>query len=192
MDLDRQFLSAHLETPVIENVKYRYSMYYTTELGHHPQGFFSFKYSDANGAERRSAATAFQPTYARRAFPCFDEPALKATFNISLARQTNMTAISNMPLRSTKRMTKWPVQYVMRGTILKSDFQCLQADTNKIWARKEVLHEAKYALDITSSVCKFFEEYFNISYPLPKLDVIALPSSNMMAFEAWGTIIGYS
>lgn len=67
-------------------------------------GLYKTKYVDLQGNTRWLATTHFQAVYARRVFPCFDEPSFKASFEISIARRTNMTAISNMPLKSTEPM----------------------------------------------------------------------------------------
>nr|CAD7454245.1 unnamed protein product [Timema tahoe] len=95
-DSARQFLVLHLAGVLTAGRQYTVRMRYIGNLNDALQGFYRSSYI-VNNQTRWVAATQFQPTDARRAFPCFDEPALKAKFKISIARPRNMTSISNMP-----------------------------------------------------------------------------------------------
>ncbi|XP_064118954.1 aminopeptidase N-like [Macrobrachium nipponense] len=206
VDPERQYLTALLNGPLTIGKRYRYSMFYIARLTKETLGFFAATYQE-NGKEKSAAATIFQPTYARRAFPCFDEPALKATFDIVLLRERNMTAISNMPLRNTtvfEHHEEWLIDefettppmstYLVIFVIAELEHV---ATTNsngipiRVWARGDVLNQTEYALQLTEKTLAFFEELFNTSYPLPKLDVVGLPCGMAMAFEGWGAILIY-
>ncbi|KAK7082312.1 hypothetical protein SK128_000906, partial [Halocaridina rubra] len=97
----RQFYIAHLARPLERGKKYVLSMNFEGHLNDQLHGFYRSSYEDAKGEKVLLACTQFQPTDARRAFPCFDEPGLKATFEIYLGRTENMSSISNMPIYET-------------------------------------------------------------------------------------------
>ncbi|KAK3853242.1 hypothetical protein Pcinc_040203 [Petrolisthes cinctipes] len=203
-DHEREFYIAHLEEALQKGNKYTLSMEFIGLLNERLEGFYRSSYRDANGTEIRLAATQFQATDARRAFPCFDEPGLKATFEIHLARQTNMTTISNMPIKETRHMVGaegwvWDHYYttVPMSTYLLafvvSDFDYFNTTIDdriqfRVWARKDALEQTKYAMEIGPPILSHFEEYFNQSYPLPKQDMIALPDFAAGAMENWGLI----
>ncbi|KAJ8917142.1 hypothetical protein NQ315_012634 [Exocentrus adspersus] len=166
-------------------------------------GLYKSHYVDLTGRTKWLATTHFQPIYARRVFPCFDEPKFKAPFKISIARRTNMTALSNMPLKQTEPMNEtsgwvWdhfeetpPMStYIVAFTV--SDFESISSESTtagpvvKIWAPKDDLSQAHYALDVTHELLPFLEEYFDIKYPLPKLDMLAIPNFGKGAMENWG------
>lgn len=167
-------------------------------------GLYRTSYTDLSGNVRWLATTQFASVYARTVFPCFDEPSFKASFEISIARHTNMTVLSNMPLKEIEPMneTGWvwdhfeaspPMStYLVAFTI--SDFEYLSANSStgtvfKVWAPKDDLPKAQYALESAQEILPFFEKYFGIKYPLPKLDLVAIPSFGMDAMENWGLIL---
>ncbi|CAL4066693.1 unnamed protein product [Meganyctiphanes norvegica] len=161
-------------------------------------------YPDTAGNKRWLACTQFQATQARRAFPCLDEPGFKATFEVSLARMENMTSISNMPKESTTPMSNQPgwvwdsfqksvpmSSYVL--AFMVSDLQYKNSTVDhpvhfRVWAREEALDQVDYAVEKGPLILKYFEDFFNISYPLPKQDQVALPDFGPGAMENWGLI----
>ncbi|ROT69081.1 Endoplasmic reticulum aminopeptidase 1 [Penaeus vannamei] len=100
-DHSRHFYIAHLRKELQKGKRYILSMEFLGYLNNKLHGFYRATYKDVYGNIRNAAATQFQPTAARKAFPCFDEPALKATFEIHLARESWMTTLSNMPIAET-------------------------------------------------------------------------------------------
>uniref|UniRef100_A0A182R8C8 Aminopeptidase N n=1 Tax=Anopheles funestus TaxID=62324 RepID=A0A182R8C8_ANOFN len=196
----KQFYVLMLKTTLRRGDQYRVRIKYEGVLNDYLQGFYRSSYT-ANNETRWIATTQFQPTDARRAFPCFDEPALKARFNISIARTKDMISLSNMPrLRSHEAGEPelsgyvWDVyqQSVPMSTYLVAfvvcDYQNLSDGNFAVWARGDAIGSARYALSVGPKLLKFLEDFFHIDYPLPKVDMIALPDFSAGAMENWGLI----
>nr|CAD7593835.1 unnamed protein product [Timema genevievae] len=198
-DSARQFLVLHLARVLAAGRQYTVRMRYIGNLNDALQGFYRSSYI-VNNQTRWVAATQFQPTDARRAFPCFDEPALKAKFKISIARPRNMTSISNMPQEGPSQPVEgipdyeWdhyglslPMSTYLVAFVV-SDFAHKTDGNFSVWAREEALQQAQYSLEIGPKILKYFEDYFEIKFPLPKIDMIALPDFAAGAMENWGLI----
>nr|WBG54457.1 aminopeptidase N-like protein [Austinograea rodriguezensis] len=203
-DNKREFYHAHLQHPLTRGRRYVLSMEFVGYLNDKLHGFYRSSYKDANGMERWIAVTQFQPTDARRAFPCFDEPGVKATFEVFLARETDMTSISNMPKISSQPVeaqqgwvwdhfnTSVPMSTYLVA-FLVSDFKSMEVVTQngvsfRVWAREAAINQANYSLKIGSDILTFFEDFFSIPYPLPKQDMVAMPDFSAGAMENWGLI----
>ncbi|XP_018579251.1 aminopeptidase N isoform X2 [Anoplophora glabripennis] len=193
----------HLNEQLKKGEEYQLDMKFNGELNKHLQGFYRSQYNDRLGNERYTASTQFSPTDARRAFPCFDEPSFKAKFTISLARPSNMTTLSNMPLTTTVQAVEqnetlsWdhypetPKMSTYLVAFIVSNLKPLSINTNgiiKVWAREEFLPYARYAAEIAPQILDYFEKYFGILYPLPKMDIVAVPEFGFSAMENWGLI----
>jgi len=150
---------------------------------------------------RKYAVTQFEATDARRAFPSFDEPAMKATFDIALVVDDGDTAISNAPVVSdtpagqgkhrlrfetTKRMSTYLV------AMLVGDFQCIEGGVDgtpiRVCATPGNQQMGQFALDAAEAVVHFYNGYFGIKYPFQKLDLISIPDFEAGAMENAGAI----
>ncbi len=146
---------------------------------------------------RNYAATQFEATDARRAFPCFDEPAMKATFDVSVVADNGDTAISNAKILSDtpgpgegKHTIKFGTSPKMSSYLVAlavGDFQCLEGGADGIPIRVCAVPEKKemghFALESAEQILKFYDRYYGIKYPFGKLDLVGLPDFAAGAME---------
>ncbi|MGO9796854.1 MAG: M1 family aminopeptidase [Terracidiphilus sp.] len=170
---------------------------YTGILNSELRGFYLSK-----TALRNYAVTQFEATDARRAFPCFDEPAFKASYDISLVIDATDTAISNTPIAADKAGPGTNKHTVVFGTtpkmstylvaFLVGDFQCTSGRQDnvdiRVCATPDKVAFTPYALDVAEFVLHYYDDYFDIHYPLKKLDLIAIPDFEAGAMENFGAI----
>ncbi len=152
------------------------------------------------GVEERYAFTQCEPTDARRFFPCFDEPGFKAAFCLEATAPAHLTILSNMPAVSevldgatkTIRFADTPVMstYLLALAVgrLTSTARRIAETHVAVWALPRDLRLADFALDVTEATLPLLNDYFGLSYPYPKLDLIAVPDFAMGAMENWGAI----
>lgn len=162
-------------------------------------GFYRSKYK-YKGKEKYLATTQFEAADARRAFPCWDEPEAKATFDVSLLVDSNHTAISNMPeiskkSKGQKTLYKFETTPIMSTYLLYlavGEFEFISSKSGKTLIRvittQGKKQQGKLSLEFTKQFLSYFEKYFKIAYPLPKLDMIAIPDFASGAMENWGAI----
>ncbi|EZA48634.1 aminopeptidase N isoform X2 [Ooceraea biroi] len=200
-DTDRQFHVIRTSDTLRAGKQYVVHLRFIGYLNDYLQGFYRSSYTVGNQT-RWIATTQFQPTDARRAFPCFDEPALKAKFQINIARPRNMTSISNMPRKGEPMPVPGLHTYVWDHyersvpmstylvAFIVSDFDVRKSEDGNfgVWARHEAINQSQYSLNIGPKILRYYEDYFKIKFPLPKMDMIALPDFSAGAMENWGLI----
>ncbi|XP_078493564.1 aminopeptidase N isoform X1 [Ciona intestinalis] len=202
-----QYLIVELQSNMTIGSSYTLITEFHGELADDLGGLYRSTYTNAAGNPVVIATTQMQPTDARKSFPCFDEPALKATFDIFLSWKSPYFALSNTPPVVQEVTNMWPgystTQFnttVKMSTYLLAfvvcDFDSVEDPVNygvqaKIYARPAQILEgnANYSAKITPEILKYFEEYFNVSYPLAKSDQIAVPDFAAGAMENWGLVI---
>ncbi len=165
-------------------------------------GFYRSEYQDTQGETRYLATTQFEATDARRSFPCWDEPAQKAIFDVTLVFPDVYEAVSNTPvveetspapgLRSV-RFGETPVMSTYLLAFVVGDIVSVKADAADgtkvgVWTTRGKENQAGFALDTSVKLLGYFNEYFGIPYPLPKLDHIAIPDFAAGAMENWGCV----
>lgn len=175
------------------------------ELADDLEGFYRSEYTE-DGVKKVVATSQMQATYARKTFPCFDEPAMKAVFNVTIMHKPGTVALSNgkengisdlvidgVPVKvttfePTERMSTYILAFIV------TDFENIQSNQNnlmiRIWARRKAIadRQGDYALNVTGPILQFYEHYYNTTYPLSKSDQIALPDFNAGAMENWGLV----
>ena len=182
-------------------------------------GFYRANYTH-EGEKKTLATTQFEPVDARRAFPCFDEPAAKAVFDITLMVPKGQIAISNTyevsQVRAERHSVSDSLRHQVSGSLQASDydivkfaptpkmstylvvfiignFEYVEAKTKngvrvRVFATPGKKHQSRYALDTAVKILEFYTEYFGIKYPLPVLDLIAVPDFPVGAMENWGAV----
>ncbi|KYK54383.1 aminopeptidase 2 [Drechmeria coniospora] len=180
---------------------------FTGHLNDKMAGFYRSTYKREDGTEGTLATTQMEPTDARRAFPCFDEPALKAKFTITLVADKKLTCLSNMDVSSETE-----VQSKMSGSVKKAvhfntsplmstylvafivgELNYVESLDFRVPCRVyappgQNIEHGRFSLDLCVKTLKFYEKVFGIDFPLPKMDQVAIPDFAQGAMENWGLI----
>ncbi|XP_006820336.1 aminopeptidase N-like [Saccoglossus kowalevskii] len=196
------FLVIESEESLNENEIYMVMIRYIGELREYDlYGFYRSQYIYQDET-RFIAVTCFQPTGARNAFPCLDEPQLKATFDISITHRPNRKALSCMPVSMTTSDGEWNTTYFSKSVVMSTyhvafallDFPSLEKTTDtgiqfRVWAEPDQIHAAEYALNVGVKMLTFFERYFNLPHPIRKMDMVASPTFISGGLENWALIV---
>jgi len=179
--------------------KIRLWINYAGELNDKMAGFYRSKHVTGD-TEKYIAVTQFQESDARRAFPCFDHPVKKATFDVEMIVDQGLVAISNgpvaeeKPLGNGKKLVRFQQTPKMSTYLLffgVGEFEFIE-DPGEVVVRAATMPGmTKYAglgLDFGRKSLEFCDAYYGIKYPLPKLDLIAVPDFAAGAMENWGAI----
>ena len=166
-----------------------------------PYGLFTVSY-DTPAGKRRVLATQFEPADARRLLPCWDEPAFKASFTVAVVVPAAFSAISNMKvartddLGATKRVTfaDTPTMSSYLLALVAGELEVISADVDGVRVGMVTTagnaEKGRFALGAATELLRFYNDYFAIDYPLPKLDLVALPGGGgFSAMENWGAIV---
>ncbi|KAJ1310324.1 hypothetical protein OPQ81_007063 [Rhizoctonia solani] len=239
VDQKSERASVQLTTSLPKNSKAKLRVGYEGKLTGSMLGYY---YSSAHheGKPRNYTLTQFEPTAARRAFPCWDEPALKATYSVTMISREDTVSLSNMPATSEKpfvesevsasdkggvgKLVKMKMKTKVEGTTVNKKgwkittfeksppmssylvafanghFEHLESSYTspisgktrplRIYATKDIIHQAQFALDVKAKVLPIYEKVFDVEYPLPKLDTLVANDFDAGAMENWGLITG--
>jgi len=185
----------------IKKGKAKLSLTFSGIIKDNLRGLYKSKYK-ARNEEKYIATTQFEATDARRAFPCFDEPAMKATFEVSLIIPKHHTAVSNtLPIEIKEHESGYkvvsfsptPIMSTYLLAFIAGEFESIEGKTKegvqvRVFTTNGKTHQAKFALEVAIKSLEFFEEYFDIKYPILNMDLIAIPDFESGAMENWGAI----
>jgi puromycin-sensitive aminopeptidase len=187
----------------LEPGEVRLHLGFTGVLNDKLRGFYRSSYTDPEGAERTIAVTQFEPTDARRAFPCWDEPACKAVFGVTLDVDEDLLAVSNGPelertplgdgrvrirYADTMPMSTYLVAFVV-GPLEITGPVDVDGTPLRIVHRPGQADLAGFALDVGAFALRFYADYYGIAYPGDKLDMVAVPDFAFGAMENLGCVV---
>jgi puromycin-sensitive aminopeptidase len=175
---------------------------FTGILNDQLRGFYRSVFTDDDGVEHTIATTQFESTSARRAFPCFDEPAFKASYGVTLVVPEGEFAVSNGPTISESNLGDGRKEIVFEDTMVMSTYLVAfivgpfeatnPVDVDGVPLRIVHLigkgHLTEYSLEAGAFALKFFTKYYGIPYPGQKLDMVAVPDFAFGAMENLGCI----
>lgn len=176
---------------------------FTGVLNDQMRGFYRSKYT-IEGEDRYAAVTQFEATDARQAFPCWDEPAVKATFDIIIVAAQDRVILSNMPEvssvpdtdDSTKKVVKFattPIMSTYLVAIVVGEFDFVEATTEegikvRVYSPVGKKDQGQFALECGVRALTFYSNFFQCPYPLTKYDMVAIPDFSSGAMENWGLV----
>jgi len=182
-------------------------MTFTGQLNDKMAGFYRSTYKNADGSEGILATTQMEATDCRRAFPCFDEPSLKAEFTVTLIADKNLTCLSNMDVASetdiqskisgsTKKAVKFnrsPKMSTYLVAFIVGELNYIETDKFRLPIRvyappSSDIEHGRFSLELAARTLDFYEKTFDSKFPLPKMDMVAIPDFAAGAMENWGLI----
>jgi aminopeptidase N len=168
------------------------------------QGIFYMRYQEqGTGARKIMLGSQFEATDARRFFPCWDEPVFRARFQLTAVVPENWLAVSNMPVENEEkvadgkevRFAATPPMSSYLNVFVAGELESIESRSGptelRVIATKGKAEMGRYALEATAQILQYYNDYFGVAYPLPKLDQIALPGGFGGAMENWGGITYY-
>ncbi len=177
---------------------------FTGKINEQGQGLFYMRYQEqGSGARKTMLGSQFEATDARRFFPCWDEPVFRARFQLTAVVPENWLAVSNMPIENEKkiaggkevRFAATPPMSSYLNVFVAGELDFIEARSGptqlRVITTKGKAEMGRYALEATAQILQYYNDYFGVAYPLPKLDQIAMPGGFGGAMENWGGITYY-
>jgi len=203
IDKETELLTLTLPTE-LEPGDHTLALSFSGKINQQGQGLFYMRYQEqGSGATKLMLGTQFEATDARRFFPCWDEPVFRARFQLTVVIPESWLAVSNMPIESEKkiasgkevRFAATPPMSSYLNVFVAGDLDLIESRSGptqiRVIATKGKAELGRYALEVTAQILKYYNDYFGVAYPLPKLDQIALPGGFGGAMENWGGITYY-
>lgn len=185
----------------LEAGSYEMDIVFDGEINDKMKGLYRSKYVNEKGEDQYAAVTQFESTDARRCFPCWDEPALKATFDITLIVPPKLVALSNMPVKETINVgdliryefERTPIMSTYLVATVVGEYDYVEGHSAdgvlvRVYTPCGKKEQGIFALEVATKVLPYYKEYFNIAYPLPKIDLIAIADFSAGAMENWGLV----
>jgi puromycin-sensitive aminopeptidase len=180
---------------------WRFQLRFSGILNDKLRGFYRSSYKNQRGQSRTLAATQFEATDARRAFPCWDEPSFKAIFSSTLVIDPALTAVSNtgiaterlegekkvIQFHDTIRMSTYLVAFIV-GELDATEPVSIGGTPLRVWSVPGKRHLTRFGQEIGAFSLKFFQDYYGLPYPGDKLDLVAIPDFASGAMENLGAI----
>jgi aminopeptidase N len=180
--------------------EYCVSIEFSGEITRQMNGIYPCYYKD-DGVEKMLIATQFESHHAREAFPCIDEPEAKATFQLTLTTPINESVLANTQIlmqtehgdtqktefQTTPKMSTYLLAFIY-GNLKHTEAKTKDGTIVRVHATPQNIAYTRFALDCAVKTLEFYNEYFDIPYPLEKCDFIALPDFASGAMENWGCI----
>ncbi|XP_061395551.1 puromycin-sensitive aminopeptidase isoform X1 [Musca vetustissima] len=199
---ENETASLHFERELPAGAEVKLNMHFSGELNDKMKGFYRSKYFTQGGEERYAGVTQFEATDARRCFPCWDEPAIKATFDVSLVVPEDRVALSNMPVvkedsveGGLRRISfdRTPIMSTYLVAVVVGEYDYVEGKSEdgvlvRVYTPVGKKEQGLFALEVATKVLPYYKEYFNIAYPLPKMDLIAISDFSAGAMENWGLV----
>lgn len=171
------------------------------EISDAMHGLYPCYYEHA-GVKKELLATQFESHHAREVFPCVDEPEAKATFDLTLTTERDITVLGNQPIdfqreensklvtrfQTTPRMSTYLLAFIVGDLQRKTAMTETGVEVNVYATEAQPSKSLNFALDIASRSIEFYNQYFGVPYPLPKSDHVALPDFSSGAMENWGLV----
>lgn len=196
-----EFDELRLSQPNLKNGNHTIHIIFSGNITDAMHGLYPC-YFTHDGVKKQLFATQFESHHAREVFPCVDEPAAKAKYDLTLITLPGITVLGNMPVKSeeengdsrtttfekTPRMSSYLLAFVI-GELHKKTARTKSGVEVNVWATPaQDENTLDFALDIAARSIDFYDEYFGVKYPLPKSDHVALPDFSSGAMENWGLI----
>ncbi|KAL9083473.1 MAG: hypothetical protein Q9159_005768 [Coniocarpon cinnabarinum] len=206
-DEDKQTHTVSFDGSLAAGSKARLALDFTGTLNDNMAGFYRSTYKDKTGSTKYMATTQMEPTDARRAFPCFDEPALKAGFTVTLIADPGLTCLGNMDVASQKEITSSVTQTQKQAVTFNTtppmstyllafivgELNVIESKDFRIPVRvfappDQDINHGKFSVDLAAKTLAFYEKKFDSQFPLPKMDMVAIPDFSAGAMENWGLV----
>jgi aminopeptidase 2 len=200
-DTPRYQSTFEFESTLGKGSKVSINLAFTGTLNDKMAGFYRSVSTDENGKKQIVATTQMAPADCRRAFPSFDEPALKASFDITLIADPKYIALSNMDIKSERILENGRKETAFNTTPLMStylvafivgEFDVVEYTKCRIpvrvYAPKGMGDRCRYSAELGAKTIDFFEKKFDVPYPLPKMDMVGVQELSFGAMENWGLI----
>ncbi|KAK2761286.1 Aminopeptidase 2 mitochondrial [Arachnomyces sp. PD_36] len=206
-DADNQTTTVKFEKAIPAGTKAQLKHTFTGYLNDNMAGFYRSSYKGPNGEKKYIAASQMEPTDARRAFPCFDEPALKAEFTVTLIADKELTCLGNMDVasetevdskitggkRKAVKFNKSPLMSTYLVAFIVGELKVIETNDFRVPIRvfatpDQDIEHGRFSLDLAAKTLAFYEKTFDSEFPLPKMDMLAIPDFSAGAMENWGLI----
>jgi len=201
-DESTQISKFSFEKPLPKGITAQLQIKFKGQLNDKMAGFYRSTYKNTDGTQGVLATTQMEATDARRAFPCFDEPALKAEFTITLIADKDLTCLSNMDVASEKdvksdisntikkavKFNKSPLMSTYLVAFIVGKLNYIETDQFRVPVRvyappNQDIEHGRFSLDLAARTLEFYEKKFDSQFPLPKMDMVAIPDFAAGAME---------